>query len=123
MESIRVYNDRKYDIGLILQNGREQVIKHGSFVNMPVDEVEYQISVAPGLFEGEKQLRLSERGLAAELRLVEDVAQPVFDEAYIREQLNQRPNQLAKWLDGIRESYLLDMVYDVASGMDLPASK
>lgn len=123
MESIRVYNDRKYNIGLILQNGREQVIKHASFVNMLVDEVEYQISVAPGLFEGEKQLRLSERGLATELRLIEDETQPIFDEVYIREQLNQRPNLLAKWLDGIQEPYLLDMVYDVASAMDLPASK
>ena len=99
------------------------MIKHHSFANLAADEVEYQISVAPALFEGEKQLRLSERNLSVELGLIEDDAQPVFDEAYIREKLNQRPNMVAKWLDGIQEPYLLDMVYDIAVTMDLPASK
>lgn len=122
-DKVRVYNDRKYDIGLILQNGREQVIKHGSFANMTVDEVEYQISVAPALFEGEKQLRLSERGLSKDLKLIEDETQPVFNADEIRRNLNLRPQQMGKWLEGIREMPLLDLIYDVAQTMDLPASK
>lgn len=31
--------------------------------------------------------------------------------------------QVKAWLDGIREPYLLDAICDVATEMDLPASK
>lgn len=122
-DKIRVYNDRKYHIGLTMQNGMERVVQSGSFVTLSRDEIEYTASIAPMLFEGERQLRLSDRKLAVELGFIEDMAQPVFDESFIREQLGQRPNQLMKWLDEVREAHLLDMIYDVAMGMDLPASK
>ena len=32
MEKTRVYNQRKYDVGMILQNGAERVVHPGSFI-------------------------------------------------------------------------------------------
>ena len=66
MDKIRVYNDRKYDIGLILQSGMERVIHPGTFTPMTQDEIEYCASLAPALFAGEKQLRLENRDLAVQ---------------------------------------------------------
>ena len=60
MEKTRVYNPRKYDIGLLLQNGSERVIHAGSFALLSRDDIEYLISIAPALFEGEKQLRIGQ---------------------------------------------------------------
>ena len=41
MDKIRVYNPRKYDIGLVLQSGMERVIHPGSFTPMARDDIEY----------------------------------------------------------------------------------
>ena len=38
MDKIRVYNPRKYDIGLVLQSGMERVIHPGSFTPMARDD-------------------------------------------------------------------------------------
>lgn len=121
--TIRVYNDRKYNIGLVKQNGIELVVKAGAFVALTREEIEYVASLAPGLFEGEKQLRVEDRELAVKLGFVASASAPRFDEPFIIEQLSQRPAQISKWLDGINEPYLLDMIYDVASKLDLPGSK
>ena len=43
MDKIRVYNPRKYDIGLVLQSGMERVIHPGSFTPMARDDIEYAI--------------------------------------------------------------------------------
>ena len=66
MEKTRVYNERKYDVGLLLQNGSERVIHAGSFALLARDEIEYLASIAPSLFENEKQLRLEDRGMAVQ---------------------------------------------------------
>ena len=40
LEKTRVYNPRKYDIGLLLQNGSERVIHAGSFALLSRDDIE-----------------------------------------------------------------------------------
>ena len=123
MEKIRVNNPRKFAIGVILQNGTERAILPGSFVMLEKEDIEYLASVAPMLFEGEKQLRLADRNLAVELGFIESTEQPVLDSEEIRRNLSQRVGQVKAWLDGIHEAYLLDAICDVAAQMDLPASK
>ena len=105
MEKTKVYNPRKYDIGLLLQNGSERVIHAGSFALLSRDDIDYLISIAPALFENEKQLRIEDRAET------------------IQKKLGLRIGQLKAWLDGVSEPYLLDAIYDVAMTMDLPASK
>ena len=48
---------------------------------------------------------------------------PVLNADEIRKKLSLRPAQMKTWLDGIQEDYLLDAICDVATDMDLPASK
>lgn len=123
MEKTRVYNQRKYAVGLILQNGAERVVHPGSFILLSRDEIEYLASIAPALFDGEKQLRLEDRALAMQLGFVDDAQAETLDADVIRKKLNQRAPQLRAWLDGVAEPYLLDAICDVAAEMDLPASK
>lgn len=123
MDNTRVYNQRKYSIGLILQNGAERVIHPGSFALLARDEIEYLASIAPSLFDGEKQLRLEDRALAAQLGFVDDAQAETLDAEAIRKRLSQRVPQVRVWLEGVTEPYLLDAICDVAAEMDLPASK
>ena len=123
MEKVRVYNERKYSIGLTLQNGAERIVNPGSFALLARDEIEYLASIAPALFDGEKQLRLEDRALAVQLGFVTEEQAEVLDADAIRKHLSQRNQQVKAWLDGIKEAYLLDAICDVAMDMDLPASK
>lgn len=123
MEKIRVINDRRYDIGLRLQNGTERVVKAGSYTLLPSEEIEYIASQAPGIFRDERQLRLEDRELALNLGFIQNTSAPVFDETEIRKQLSGRTQQIRAWLETIEKPYLLDEVYTVAMTMDLPASK
>lgn len=123
MDKIRVYNPRKYDIGLVLQSGMERVIHPHTFTPMTRDDIEYAASMAPSLFEGEKQLRLEDRTLAVQLGFIQDESEPALDADEIRRKLGLKPAQIKAWLDTIREGYLLDAICDVAATMDLPASK
>lgn len=120
---IRVYNDRKYPIGLILPNGLERVVHAQSYTLLSREEIEYAASNAPRLFEGERQLRLEDRGLSQQMGFIESAEQPVLDDAEIRKKLNLRASQMKGWLDSVTEGYLLDAIFDVAMAMDLPASK
>ena len=103
MDKIRVYNPRKYDIGLVLQSGMERVIHPGSFTPMARDDIEYAASMAPALFEGEKQLRLEDRALAVQLGFIQYESEPTLDAEEIRKKLGQRPAQIKAWLDTIQE--------------------
>ncbi len=123
MEKTRVYNVRKYAIGFRLQNGAERMVMPGSFAVLARDEIEYLASIAPILFAGEKQLKLEDRALAAQLGFVESENAEALNEESIRKHLSQRVPQVKAWLDEVKEPYLLDAICDVAAEMDLPASK
>lgn len=123
MEREKVYNDRRYDVGLLLQNGTERVIKAGSYTLLARDEIEYLASLAPGLFFAESKLRLENRALAVELGFVLDENVPVFGPELIRKHLSGGVGKLKQWLDEISEPALIHEVYEVAMTMDLPASK
>lgn len=123
MEKIKVYNARKYAVGLVLQNGAERVILPGSFALLTRDDIEYAGAIAPQLFVGEKQLYLEDREMAAQLGFIDDPATPTMDAEEIRKKLGMRPAQVKAWLDTVQEGYLLDAICDVAATMDLPASK
>ena len=99
MEKTRVYNPRKYDIGLLLQNGSERVIHAGSFALLSRDDIEYLISIAPALFENEKQLRIEDRALAVQLGVIDSEQAELLDAETIQKKLGLRIGQLKAWLD------------------------
>ena len=57
-DKMKVYKDRKYPVGLILQNGLERIVHSAGYTLLSRDEIEFGASNAPRLFEGERQLRL-----------------------------------------------------------------
>ena len=79
MEKFKVYNPRKFAIGMILQNGSERAIQPHSFALLSRDDIEYLASIAPVLFEGEKLLRLEDRALSAQMGIIDSDAQPALD--------------------------------------------
>ncbi len=95
----------------------------GSFAVLARDEIEYLASIAPRLFAGEKQLKLEDRALAAQLGFIESENAETLDAESIRKHLSQRVPLVKSWLDEVKEPYLLDAICDVAAEMDLPASK
>ena len=123
MEKIRVYNPRKFAIGVILQNGAERAILPGSFALLSKDDIEYLASIAPALFEDENLLQIEDRTVAVDLGFIDSLEKPVLDADEIRRCLGQRISQVKAWLEGIEEEYLLDTICDVAAEMDLPASQ
>ena len=123
MEKIRVYNPRKFAIGLTLANDTERTVLPGSYTLLSKEDIEHLASFAPVLFQNEKLLRIEDRSLSVEPGFIDDLDKPVMDEEEIRKNLGQRVSQVKTWLDGISEAYLLDAICDVASTMDLPASK
>lgn len=123
MEKIRVYNPRKFAIGLTLANGTERTVLPGSYTLLSKEDIEHLASFAPALFQDEKLLRIEDRNLTVELGFIDNIEKPVLDEEEIRKNLGQRVGQVKAWLDGIHEAYLLDAICDVAAQMDLPASK
>ena len=123
MEKIRVYNPRKFAIGVILQNGAERAILPGSFALLSKDDIEYLASIAPALFEDENLLQIEDRTVAVDLGFIDSLEKPILDADEIRRCLGQRVSQVKAWLEGIEEEYLLDAICDVAAEMDLPASK
>ena len=107
----------------MLPNGTERVVAPGSFTLMTKEEIEHITSIAPGLFVAEKMLRLEEREVSVELGFVQDETAPVFDEAFIKKQLNLSGAKMKVWLDTVTEPYLLEEIYNVVKTMDLSASK
>lgn len=122
-QSIRVRNIRKYPIGISLQNGREYNIRPGGFVQLTQDEIEWLASIAPALFQDEKQLRVEDRDLAVELTFVDSPDFQPLDDAQIRKLLGQSATKVKAWLDTIDEPYLLDAIYEISITMDLPSTK
>ena len=99
VDKTRVYNQRKYSIGLILQNGAERVIHPGSFALLARDEIEYLASIAPALFEGGKAAAGWRIGaLATQLGFVECAQAESLDAEAIRKHLSQRAPQVKAWL-------------------------
>lgn len=80
-------------------------------------------SIAPALFEGEKQLQLADRDLAVALSFIEGKEFRPLDEDEIRKRLGQSAVKIKAWLDTVSEPFLLDAIYTVSLTMDLSTSK
>ena len=121
-ERVRITNMAKHDIGLINQTGIEYNIKAGMFITLGKDDAEYMVALARRMFENGK-LELGDKQLAADLGLTkQDQLNPNSEEA-VRKALSGTAKALKKYVDSIEENSLIEVIYEVAHQMDLPASK
>lgn len=126
-EKIRVYNDRPYDIGVILLNGMGMNIKSGSFVLLSEDDIafiESQCGYAKKLF-GTGKLRIDKKTEEEQENIgvvkVEDNYHASHEE--IEKKLLGNLASLKKWLSTIDDSAFLFEIYKAAKELDLATSK
>lgn len=122
-EKVRVVNQTRYDIGLKLMNGGERNIHGGSFIILSRDDVEYVMGLAPKLFAAPCQLLVQDEVLLQDFGIAEKVEEVKIDKEEIGRKLTGSAKNLKAWLDSIEAPFLLDIIREVADGMDLPASK
>ena len=121
-ERVRITNMAKHDIGLVNQTGIEYNIKAGMFITLGKDDAEYMVAIARKSFENGK-LVLGDKELAADLGLTTpDELNPNSEEA-VRKALGGNAKALKKYVEGIQEESLIEVIWEVANQMDLPASK
>lgn len=125
----RTYNRCNYDIGIRLENGREVNIKPGSFALLTAADIEYVDSICQGKkFIASKMLvpvdtAGNEIDLASLCSIVVDEAEEVLTEDAITAALKKSVKQIQAWIDSIDDPVELHSIYQIASQMDLPASK
>lgn len=122
-ERIKVFNPNKYDVGLKLFDGRELVIRHGSFAKLTQDEINYVASISTTFSKGELRVDESRPEIPESLGInVEEDIHFITDEE-IQKKISGSQNKLKAWLDEINDDYVLHRVADVASKMELTTGK
>lgn len=122
-DKVRVVNQTRYDIGVRLMNGIERNIHGGSFIVLDRDDVEYVMSIAPKLFAAPSQLLVKDDELLQTLGVAESEKEATVDREEIRKKISGSAKNLKAWLDTVEAPFVLDIVFQLAKEMDLPASK
>lgn len=122
-DKVRVVNQTRYGIGFKLPNGVERNIVAGTFAILSRDDVEYLMSIAPKLFEAPCQLLVQDDELLQDFGVADKVEDVKIDREEIGRKLAGNAKSLKTWLDTVTEPFVLDIIREIASKMDLPASK
>lgn len=124
---IKVFNDRPYNIGVILLNNQHLNIQAGSFALLTEDDISYIESTCvynKKLF-GTGKLRIDKpedkdiEGLGI-YKAEENAHIPTDD---VEKYLHGSLANLKKWLNTIDDKALLFEIYQVAKSLDLTTSK
>lgn len=126
-DKIRVYNDRPYDIGVILLNGQNINIKSGSFTMLSEDDIafiESQCLYNKKLF-GTGKLRMDKvtEEKADEIGIVKSEENFHIPLDEIEKKLLGNLANMKKWLATIEDRSYLFEIYTIAKALDLSTSK
>lgn len=125
----KVFNRQKYEIGVTLANNTQRSIKPGSFTLMTAEDILYVDSIcakkkffASGMLE---PVDANNNPIPLEHFMIvpAEENEKVLTDDEIIAALKKSVKQLQTWLDGIDDPVELHAIYNVASEMDLPASK
>lgn len=125
-ERIRITNTSQHAVGLVSQSNIEYNIRPGTFITLPKEDVEYMVAIAPKLFASEEraaELRLDNEEVAKDLNLVAPGDPTPADESVIRKALGGSLKSVEKYVETIKDPYLIEAVCETAKAMDLPQSK
>lgn len=123
-KKIRVYNPNKFDVGIRLLNGMEQNVRHGSFVMLTQDDIDYIASVSKVFSKARLRVEAAEEKEVLESLGINKDEDPNFmDDIDIKKKLALSVNKLGAWLDTIEDKALLHRIADIAKENDIPASK
>jgi len=121
-DKVRVRNVTKYDIGLTNQAGIGYNIKPGLFITMTREDAEYNMAIAPKLFAPPARLIVEDQDLN-EVMGIDHTANEIIDEAVAEKYLKGAAPKLRTWLEENNQPHVLEIVFQVAEKLDLPASK
>ena len=121
-DKVRVRNVTKYNIGLTNQTGVGYNIKPGLFITMTREDAEYNMAIAPKLFAVPARLVVEDEDLN-EVMGIDHTVQEVIDETVAEKYLKGSATKLRTWLEENNQPHVLEIVYQAAEKLDLPASK
>lgn len=122
-DRVRVRNTTKYDIGLVTMNGFGYNIKPGLFMMMNRDDVEYNMALAPTLFEAPARLVVEDVELS-QIVGIEDPKTATPTDAELNKILKGSAAKLKDYLEeNKRNEHILERIAALAKQADLPASK
>lgn len=122
-DRVRVRNTTKYDIGLTTMNGFGYNIKSGLFMMMNRDDVEYNMALAPMLFEAPARLVVEDVELS-QIVGIEDPKTATPTDAELNKILKGSAAKLKDYLEeNKRNEHILERIAALAKQADLPASK
>lgn len=122
-DRVRVRNTTKYDIGLVTMNGFGYNIKAGLFMMMNRDDVEYNMALAPTLFEAPARLVVEDVELS-QIVGIEDPKTATPTDAELNKILKGSAAKLKDYLEeNKRNEHILERIAALAKQADLPASK
>lgn len=122
-ERVKVQNMTRFSIGLKSVNNRFGYnIEPGTYRNLPVEDVEYNMAVAPGLFGNPPKLLVQSEELN-EVAGIDASSIEIVNEDVAAKYLKGSVSKLRDWLTEHDEPHVRQAVLDAASKMDLPVSK
>ena len=122
-DRVRVRNATKYDIGLVTMTGFGYNIKPGLFIMMNRDDVEYNMALAPRLFEAPARLVVEDVELAQVVGIEDPKAATPSDED-LTKILKGSAAKLKDYIEKNKENeHILERLAGLAKKADLPASK
>lgn len=126
---VRISNRCSFDIGITLSSGQQAVVRTGSFLKIPVDDILYIESTATGVrpFSSKWLVPVSDEGKELTLEDLGGYTDPNAQEHLgvedIMSCLKKPAKAIETWLDSIDDPVELHQIAEVAESMDLPASK
>lgn len=121
-DRIRITNESKHNIGLKNQGGIEYNLRPGTFITLAKDEAEYMIAIGKKMFDT-GELRIDNEEMAKDLDILAPGDPSPASDDVIKKALNGSAKQLEKYLDTVKEPYVIEAIYQMSKTMDLPTSK
>lgn len=122
MNDIKVVNVTLHDVGLRRMNGIDCNIKAGLFAYLSKEDIEYNMAIAPSLFEPPMQLVVQDEELNNVLGITADTE--ICNKETVEKKLKGTAAKLKVWLEENNKPHVLEQVYQCAMEMeDLPANK
>lgn len=121
-DRVRVNNVTPYAIGLKSQSGIEYNIRPHAFVVMHRDDIEYNMAIAPSLFQSPARLIVEDQDLNDIMGIV-PAEETACDKEEIDKILKGSAAKIEAWLNEHNQPHVIESVYTAAKEMDLPASK
>lgn len=122
---IKVYNPTQHDVGVFLLDspllGRN--IRPGAFLYMTEADIESLVATTRLFEDGHLKVEDSASQILAENGIDVNANPNLIDDDEIKKKLSMSAKKITEWLNTIEVDHVLDHIYQIAMGMDLPKTK